>query len=116
MSEQKKTNETANEPRTIEEITEEMCQGLWRLKPDVVLRVEEDGAILFDPDTGGVGTVNVTGSALLQWKRDRICYNEWCEALSKHYKKIDFTQIKADVKKFFADISRFWEIYDEKND
>jgi hypothetical protein len=105
---------TADKPPvlTAEEMAERMCQGLWRLKPNIVLRVEEDGAILFDPDSESVSVVNPTGSALLQWRQDRICFREWCEALQTHYKEMEPAQIQADVYKFLGAIGHFTESYD----
>jgi len=92
-----------------------MCQGLWRLKPNIVVRVEEDGAILFDPDSDALSTVNLTASALLQWRRDRICFDEWCEALQTHYKEAELAQIQGDVRKFLGAIAHFAEPYDGEN-
>ncbi len=120
MNESEKTEKTGvttvDTPSTKEEMTEEMCKGFWRLKPNIVLRVEDDGAILFNPDTDGMAFINLTGSALLQWRRDRICFDEWCEALYKHYnEKTDLAQIQANVKKFLESILHFVEAYDGKS-
>ena len=117
MNESEKTEKTgvttADTSSAKEELTETMCCGLWKLNPNVVLRVEEDGAILFDPDTDSLAVINITGSALLRWRRDRICYDEWCEALYSHYnKEINLAQIQTDVKKFLETISHFAESYD----
>jgi hypothetical protein len=112
MNEDKKTSVAAVDDSSSgeqEQIEDKVCQGVWKLKSDVVLREEEDGAILFDPDTGGVGTINVTGSALLRWRPGRICHEEWCKALSTHYKETDVDQIQSDVKRFLVGISRFLE-------
>lgn len=95
--------------------TQDLCQGLWRLKPNIVLRVEEDGAILFDPDTDALTVVNLMASALLQWRRDRICFDEWCEMLHAHYRdKADLAQIRKDVKGFLNCIAFYTEACDGK--
>ncbi len=94
---------------TAEERAEQMCQGVWRLKLNIVLRVEEDGAILFDPDSESVSVVNPTASALLQWRRDRISFPEWCEALQTHYRETEPAQIQADIKKFLGALAHFAE-------
>jgi hypothetical protein len=99
---------------TPEEMTEKMCHGLWRLKPNVVVRVEEDGAIIFDPDSDSISVVNPMASALLQWRRDRICFDEWCEALQTHYKETEPAQIQADMRKFLGAIAHFAESYESE--
>ena len=117
MTEQENINVTAmDNPPSAEEMAEELCHGTWRLRPNIVVRAEDDGGIIFDPDTDAMGTVNIVGIALLCWRPERICYEEWCEALSNHYKEVDITQIKADMKKFLVDIAYFLEAYDEKKD
>jgi hypothetical protein len=101
---------SANACAPKDETTEKMCHGLWRLKPGVLLRVEDDGAILFNPDTDSLSVVNPTGCALLQWRHDRICYEEWCTALCQHYHaRVDQVQVEADVKKFLGAIAPFAE-------
>lgn len=116
MIEHEKTGVTSKDMPSTEEEMPKICHGLWKLKPDVVIRVEEDGAILFDPDTDALSVINVTGSALLRCRRDRICYDEWCEVLYGHYnKEIDLTQIQADVKEFLGKISHFAESHDDES-
>ena len=114
MSESEKPDVTTEDkPSTSDEMMEKMCRGLWRLKPSVVSRVEDDGTILFDPDTDSMAVINLTGSALLQWRRDRICFDEWCEVVHKHYKnEVDLAQVQADMKECVGKISPFAEAYD----
>lgn len=120
MSESEKAEKTgippAEEPPapTPEEMAKKMCHGLWRLKPNIVVRVEGDGAIVFDPDSDSISVVNPMASALLQWRRDRICFDEWCEALQTHYKETEPVQIQADVRKFLGAIAHFAESYESE--
>jgi hypothetical protein len=93
--------------------TPDLCQGRWRLKPSIVLRVEEDGAILFDPDTDALTVVNPTASALLQHWRDQICFDEWVEALHARYgPTVDVERIRGDVRAFLGSIAFFAEACD----
>lgn len=112
-----KTSVTSQEiSPTGEEVMETMCHGIWRLKPDIVLRIEDDGAILFDPNTDSLSVINSIGGALLNWRRNRICFDEWCDALYNHYnQKTDQTQIQTDIKKFLGQISHFTESYNGKS-
>lgn len=93
-----------------ETIEEKMCRGLWRIKPDVLLRMEDDCGILFDPDADALIVLNPIGTALLRWRRDRISYPEWCTALHAYYgEQPDLPQIRADLRKFLGQIFRFVE-------
>jgi hypothetical protein len=97
----------------LEEIAEKMCRGCWRLKPDIVLRVEDDGAILFDADADALSVANGVASALLRWRRDRICFDEWCQALHAHYgPQVERAQIEADVRRFLGQIYPYSECCD----
>ena len=79
----------------------------------MVLREEEDGAILFDSETDALSVINPMASALLRWRPDRIGFDEWCQALHAHYgKETGLAQIQADVKKFLGAIMPFVESYD----
>ncbi len=104
---------TAATGPSAERETRDVRRGVWRLKPNVVLRVEEDGAILFDPDTDALTVVNPTASALLQWQRDHICFDEWCKTLHTHYRNTaDLAKIQGDVKGFLDSIAFFTEACD----
>jgi hypothetical protein len=93
--------------------TKDLCRGRWCLKPNIVLRVEEDGAILFDPDTDALTVVNPTASALLQHWRDRICFDEWVEALRAHYgPTVEVERIQGDIRAFLGSIASFAEACD----
>lgn len=93
--------------------TPDLCRGRWRLKPSVVLRVEEDGAILFDPDTDALTVVNPTASVLLQHGRDQICLDEWVETLHARYRStVDVERIRSDVRAFLGSIAFFAEACD----
>ena len=95
----------ADLPADVAELMEQLCSGYWRLKPQVVLRVEEDGAILFDPESNGTLVINVTGSALLRWRPERVCYDEWCEALCAHYTDVEPSRVQNDMRAFLTGIS-----------
>lgn len=93
------------------ELQDKLCKGLWRLKPNLVHRIEDDGdgSILYDPDADIMTAVNRNGTALLRWSPDRISYSEWVDSLSKHYKDIDVKRIQNGVKQFLTLLSVFVE-------
>ena len=96
-------------------LSEEYCSGTWRLKQEAVLRAEEDGAILFDPETDALVLLNKPGVCLVRWRPSRISYREWCAALSARYPNVQGSRIQADVRMFLAVIAPFLEKCDERS-
>ena len=87
-----------------------VCRGQWRLKPNVVVREEEDGVILYEPDTDSLSVINMMGGVLLRCSRGRISFDEWCRTLQAHYgDRVERSRITADVSKFMTQISHFME-------
>jgi hypothetical protein len=79
--------------------------GLYVRNPDVVLRDEDDdGALLFNPDTNQVLVLNAT--AVLVWK---LCdgRNEAAaiaSAVKAEFEAAPDANVNADVKKFIEDM------------
>ena len=82
-----------------------------RLKPDVVLRIEDEGrgGLLFDPNSDNMLALNQTGTALLRWRPNRISLDEWHEALVNHYPHVDADTIREDVERFLMMVWSFAE-------
>ena len=89
------------------------------INPDVGLREEdEDGGLLFNPDTNQVKVINATG--LFIWK---LCdgtqnLNEIAAALQDAYKDADADQITEDVNEFIEEMvgAGFIGTLEEKRD
>ena len=47
-------------PEWLERKKRQLAQCRWRLKPSVLLRVEEEGSLLFDPDADSLVPLNQT--------------------------------------------------------
>lgn len=87
-----------------------VCHGLWKLKANVVLREEDDGVILYEPDTDSLSVINAVGGVLLRHTRGCICCEQWCDMLHAHYgTRVERSRIAADVSKFVRQISHFME-------
>jgi len=73
--------------------------------PDVVLREEdEDGGLLFNPDTNDVRVINATG--LFIWKQ---CLSQQepaaiIKALQETFEDAPLESVTADVQEFLADM------------
>jgi len=69
--------------------------------PEVVLREEdEDGALLFNPDTNQVKLVNPTGLFIWKQCRDRCKFSSILEALSTACENVPEKQVSEDVQVF----------------
>ncbi len=73
--------------------------------PDVVLREEdEDGGLLFNPDTNQVKIVNTTG--LFIWKQFKEANTEVkvAEALLKNFEDASAEVVQTDLKEFLQEM------------
>jgi len=92
-----------------EDLLLRVSTGAWQVKTVVVLREEQDGALLFDPDTESLMAINVTGSALLRWSPTGITADSLASALCACYPKEDPQAVRKDVIAFLAYLSPFME-------
>jgi hypothetical protein len=77
------------------------------INPNIVFREEEEGAFLFDPDTGRIFHLNELGMSI--WKS---CVNakkpeQIIKDICLDYSEISREQIERDCMKFFNDLDRF---------
>ena len=73
--------------------------------PDVVLREEdEDGGLLFNPDTNQVKVVNTTG--LFIWKQFTALnrFDAVAEALMSNFEEATAEVVQADLKEFLDEM------------
>lgn len=78
-----------------------MSQTKYIQNPDVNLREEdEDGALLFNPDTDQVKLLNQTGHYI--WKRcqKEVTIDQIIEAFKKDFDDVPENQIKSDIEEF----------------
>ncbi|MDM7992499.1 MAG: PqqD family peptide modification chaperone [Candidatus Fermentibacter sp.] len=78
--------------------------GLLHRNPDVVLREEdEDGALLFNPDTSEVRVLNATG--LFVWRMcDGVSEDDLVSALSEAFDSVPPGRVREDVDRFVCDL------------
>lgn len=77
-----------------------------RINQDIVFREEEEGAFLFNPDTGQIFHLNELGMTI--WKS---CMNEKkpeqiINDICLDYSEVSREQIERDCMKFFEDLGR----------
>lgn len=78
--------------------------GVLHRNPDVVLREEdEDGALLFNPDTSEVRVLNATG--LFVWRMcDGATEEDFVSALSGAFDEVPTGRVREDVDRFVSDL------------
>ena len=80
-------------------------QTFYLCNPDVVLREEdEDGGLLFNPDTGQVKVVNATG--LFIWKQFGTAQPAEIVAdeLLKNFEEVPVQEFRQDLDEFLQDM------------
>jgi hypothetical protein len=80
-------------------------QTRYLCNPDVVLREEdEDGGLLFNPDTSQVKVVNTTG--LFIWKQFGTAaqLETVAEALLKNFEEVPIQEFRQDLNEFLEDM------------
>ena len=83
------------------------------IKQEIVLREEDDGAFLFDPDTGRICYLNDLG--ILIWKscKETKAPDRLIDEISPDYPEIPKQKIKEDCLKFFEDLERLGFLQDK---
>lgn len=75
-----------------------------RLKPDTVLRQEEDGAFLFDPVKDVLVCVNETGREIVRGLEDGLSVDEIITILIDSYPDIEPDTLREDVMSFVGQL------------
>jgi len=86
-------------------MAQNLTDGMYRCNPDVVLREEdEDGGLLFNPDTNQIKVINSTG--LLIWKqfKKQQGLETVVASLQETFEGVSHDEIKTDVQVFIDDM------------
>jgi hypothetical protein len=68
--------------------------------PEIVFRQEEDEAMLFNPDTGGIKILNDTGSFIYQLLDGKHSSNDIVDLLIMEYDALSREQAEQDLNEF----------------
>lgn len=79
-------------------------QDMVRVRKEIVLREEDDGAFLFDPDSGRLCYLNEVGIAIWKLCRKPIEQDYIIEWLAAEYPDISDTQLADDCTAFLNDL------------
>jgi len=76
------------------------------VKKEIVLREEDDGAFLFDPDTGRICYLNDLGIVIWKSCEESKTPDRLIDEISPGYPEIPKEQIKEDCLNFLDDLER----------
>jgi hypothetical protein len=85
---------------------EEYLKNIERLSrnTDCIFREEEDGAFLFDPETGNLKFINNMGVNIYQLCDGKMTVRDIISLVSENYQDISSKQIEDDVKVFLRSL------------
>lgn len=78
-----------------------------RINPEIVLREEDEGAFLFDPDSGRICYLNEVGITIWKLCRKPIETDRITKEISSEYPEITPEQISNDCLSFLDDLKNF---------
>ena len=76
------------------------------IKQEIVLREEDDGAFLFDPDTGRICYLNELGIVIWKSCGESKTPDRLIDEISSDYPEIPKERISEDCLKFLEDLDR----------
>ena len=75
-----------------------------RLKPDIVLRDEDDGAFLFDPSTGRICYLNEIGATIWRLCENPITQNKVVGIICSEYSEVSKEKVTQDCSIFLDNL------------
>ena len=82
-------------------------KAVLMINPEIVFREEDDGAFLFDPDTGRLCYLNELGTVMWKHFGRRLPKQEIIEMVAAEYPEVSVTQISSDCRQFIDDLKAF---------
>ena len=80
--------------------------GAISIRRDIVFRQEEEGAFLFDPDTGRICYLNELGVNMWKSFEESKAPEQLISEISLDFPEIPKEQIARDCKRFIGDLGR----------
>jgi len=72
----------------------------YKINKEIVYREEDDGAFLFDPDSGNLKYLNPTGKETFLMLEDETGIGEVTHRMHTEYPDVDPEQVRRDVEAF----------------
>ena len=83
-----------------------MTEKSFTANPDIVLRTEEDGAFLFDPDTGRICYVNEVGITIWRLCKEPVTFADITGRIESDYTVIPSGGVAADCRDFLDQLAK----------
>lgn len=80
-------------------------KGTFRQNERIVYREEDDGAFLFDPDSGDLRYMNQSGKETFAMVKGGRDFQQIVAGLSGLYPEVEPPRIQSDVESFLADLA-----------
>ena len=79
---------------------------VWTVLPNVVFAHEEDGALLYHPETGEVKILNETGAFIYQLLDGTHTEEDIVDELMKTFDQANQASVHADVREFIEELRK----------
>jgi len=83
-----------------------MADESFLANPEIVLRSEEDGAFLFDPDSGRICFVNEVGITIWKLCKKPVTLSEIVARVSLAYSEVPGEKVDADCREFLSNLGK----------
>lgn len=80
-------------------------KSIFRKNEKIVYREEDDGAFLFDPDSGDLRYMNQSGKETFAMVKGGRDIRQIVDSLSGLYPEVEPPQIQSDVENFLTDLA-----------
>jgi hypothetical protein len=78
----------------------------YKINKEIVYREEDDGAFLFDPDSGNLKYMNLTGREIFLMLKEKGDLSEAIAHIHGQYPDMDHKQIQTDVEAFLGQLEK----------
>ncbi len=78
----------------------------YKINKEIVYREEDNGAFLFDPDSGNLKYMNPTGKETFLILKEKGDVGQAISHIHGQYADVDQEQVRKDVKNFFRTTQR----------
>jgi hypothetical protein len=83
-----------------------MTSEIYTANPEIVLRTEEDGAFLFDPDSGRICFVNEVGITIWKLCTNPITLTDIIQHVEGEYDAVPAAEVAADCRGFLEQLDK----------
>ena len=83
-----------------------MAAESFKANPEIVLRTEEDGAFLFDPDSGRICFVNEVGITIWRLCQDPASLTDIIRQVENEYTAVPAEDVASDCREFLNQLDK----------